>query len=240
MTTYFVSDIHLNEDTKENSSLLLEFLRHVGPTADAMYFLGDLFSLWLGDDLNADYAKPLITALKTLSNQGKPLFIMRGNRDFLLGPKFCQATGCTLLNDPTVIDLYGKKVLITHGDLLCTLDQDYQRFRKVVQHPIIKTLFLSLPAILRLKIATWVKAKSKRSSNYAAPLQAEIWDVSADTVAAWLQKYQVGCIIHGHTHKPAVHELANATRIVLGDWTANSAKILAFNADGFELQDLTD
>lgn len=238
MTTYFVSDIHLNEDSTENSRLLLEFLRHVAPTADAVYFLGDIFSLWLGDDLNTNYAKPLITALKTLSNQGKRLFIMRGNRDFLLGQKFCQSTGCTLLNDPTIIELYGKKVLVTHGDLLCTLDRDYQRFRKLVQNPIIKKSFLSLPAILRLKIATWIKAKSNRTSNYATRLQPEIWDVNASTVEAWFEKYQVNFMIHGHTHKPEIHSAQNRTRIVLGDWTNSSAKILAFKADGFELQNL--
>lgn len=236
MTTYFISDLHLNEGSTENSKRLLEFLSVVGPGADAIYILGDFFGLWVGDDLNLSFANQLSIALKTLADQGVPLFIMRGNRDFLLGNKFCQSSGCKLLPDPCVVNLYGKTVLLTHGDLLCSLDLKYQYFRKIVQNPIIKKLFLSLPATIRTKLAGWIKTKS--SSNYRQISNKDIWDVSATTVEEWFIKYKVDYLIHGHTHKPAIHQINNKTRIVLGDWTQNSAKILAFSAENFKLQDL--
>jgi len=239
MATYFISDIHLSDSSTENSRILLEFLRTVGPTADAIYILGDLFALWVGDDLNQGYANPIITALKTLANRKISLYLMRGNRDFLLGSKFCALSGCSLLDDPCVIELYGKQVLLTHGDLLCTEDLKYQQYRKIVQNPIIKKLFLSLPISIRLKIANWVKSKSSSTKrNYTATKDLSIWDVTPKTVEAWIKHHQVEFMIHGHTHKPAIHKLANSTRIVLGDWNENSAQILNFGAQGFELQDI--
>lgn len=236
MTTYFISDIHLHAGSVENSQLLLNFLESKGQHADAIYILGDLFALWLGDDLNTPYATPIFAAIKKLTSQAIPVYFMRGNRDFLVGKQFCAATGCKLLPDPTVISLYGQTVLLTHGDLLCSLDIKYQKYRSFVQHPIIKAMFMQLPKWLRYKIGNWVKqqAKSKQYTN----LQPEIYDVAPETVNSWLQQHSVKVLIHGHTHKPAIHNLGTAVRIVLGDWEPTSAKILAYNATGYELQDL--
>jgi UDP-2,3-diacylglucosamine hydrolase len=238
VTTYFISDLHLHAGSDSNSKLLLEFLESTGPQADAIYILGDLFAVWFGDDLGLEYATKISRALKKLAEQNIPLYFMRGNRDFLVGQKFCQAAGCKLLADPCVVNLYAKPVLLTHGDLLCTQDLKYQKFRKFVQNPLVKIWFLSLPKFLRLKIGTWVKSKSNRNTNYEVAANPEILDVTPAAVYQWLAKHKVNYLIHGHTHRPAVHGLDNATRIVLGDWTEKSAKILAFTENNFELIDL--
>lgn len=234
MSTYFISDIHLNEGSELQSELLLNFLRTQGPTADAIYILGDLFALWLGDDLNELYSLPLIATLKNLSVQGVPLYFMHGNRDFLAGSKFCKLTGCVLLQDPCVVNLYGSQVLLTHGDLLCTADRNYQRFRHIVQNRFIKTLFLKLPITIRKKLAYWIKS---RVNNKVAE-SAEIYDVVPASATQWFKKYDVKLMIHGHTHKPAIHNNDSKTRIVLGDWNNVSAKILSYNSNGYELLDL--
>jgi UDP-2,3-diacylglucosamine hydrolase len=234
MTTYFISDIHLHESSELQSELLLNFLRTHGPTADAIYILGDLFALWLGDDLNELYSLPLIAALQALTDKGVPLYFMHGNRDFLVSSKFCNITGCKLLSDPCVIDLYGSPALLTHGDLMCTADTSYQRFRRVVQNRFIKALFLKLPIAIRKKLAFWIKARA--NNKIAKP--AELYDVVPESAAQWFSKYNVQLIIHGHTHKSAIHNHASKTRIVLGDWNDSSAKILSCNSNGYELIDL--
>jgi len=234
MSTYFISDIHLHESSELQSGLLLNFLRTYGPTADAIYILGDLFALWLGDDLHELYSLPLIATLRSLSNQRVPLYFMRGNRDFLVGSKFCEITGCVLLTDPCVINLYGSTALLTHGDLLCTADLNYQRFRRIVQNSVLKTLFLKLPVAIRKKLAFWIKS---RANNKLAQ-KAEMYDVVPASAEQWFDKYNMQLIIHGHTHKPAIHNNDSKTRIVLGDWNDNSAKILTCNSNGYELLDL--
>lgn len=235
MTTYFLSDIHLHAAAPENSQLLLNFLQTSAQHADAIYILGDLFALWLGDDLEAPYADDIILALKQLTAKNIPVYFMHGNRDFLIGQKFCAKTGCVLLNDPTVINLYGQQVLLTHGDLLCTRDTKYQNFRKFVQNPVIKYLFLALPKFLRSKIGTWVKQQAKNTVKINDP---SIYDVNPDTVKTWAEKYFTTLIIHGHTHKPAVHEDAKFTRIVLGDWSTDSAQIAEADRKNVRLVDL--
>ena len=161
---------------------------------------------------------------------------MHGNRDFLIGKKFCQEAHCKLLADPCVINLYSKPVLLTHGDLLCSQDLKYQKYRKFVQNNLVKAWFLSLPKFLRLKLGNWVKRKASRNNNHE--INSEYLDATPETVKNWLEQHQVQYLIHGHTHNPAVHTLENATRVVLGDWTERSAKILAFSATDFKLQDL--
>lgn len=233
MSTYFISDIHLHSNSTAQQKMLLDFLRSKGPSADAIYILGDLFAIWLGDDLNEPYSQELVTTLKQLSIQNIPLFFMRGNRDFLVGEKFCRDSGCKLLTDPYKINLYGREVLLTHGDLLCTLDHSYQKFRKIVQNPILKNIFLFLPTPLRKRLGMWVKSKANR-----APQNPAAYDVAPHAVDEWFSKYAVSTMIHGHTHRPAIHEAANNKRYVLGDWTTNSAKILICEPDNCWLQDL--
>ena len=185
MATYFISDIHLNASSELQSELLLTFLNTYGTTADAIYILGDLFSLWLGDDLNEPYSEILISKLKELHNKNIPLYFMPGNRDFLVGSKFCNSTGCILLSDPCVVTLYDKPVLLSHGDLLCTADANYQRFRLIVQSKFIKKLFLSLPIAIRKKLGLWIKSKANNKTSK----KAEIYDVSLDSVNQWFNKY---------------------------------------------------
>ncbi len=233
MATYFISDIHLNAKSALQQGLLLDFLHEYGPDADAIYILGDLFALWLGDDLAEGYAKDLFSALRKLSAMGVPLFFMRGNRDFLIGSKFARLTGCKILRDPCIIQLYSQPVLVTHGDQLCTLDKRYQRFRSFVQNPLIKWLFLSLPKSWRQKLGSWIRDRAQ-SSN-ATP---EFYDVDETTINKWFQKSKTKIMVHGHTHVPAVHDRGTTARIVLGDWNKHSAKILVCTPESFALRNL--
>lgn len=237
MSTYFISDIHLNAASAENSKLLLDFLQTAGPSADAIYILGDLFAIWLGDDIQEPYSKKLIAALHSLTTKKVPIYFMRGNRDFLVGPKFCQQSGAKLLQDPCIINLYNESILLTHGDKLCTSDNNYQKFRSIVQHPFIKTLFLALPKAIRIKLGNFVKNKAQ-SKPINTKQTSNIYDVVPHSAKEWFTKFGVNKMIHGHTHKPAVHNDGVNTRIVLGDWTEHSAKILVCDANGCKLEDL--
>lgn len=234
MTTYFISDIHLS-DQDHTCELLLKFLREQAIHAEALYILGDLFAIWFGDDLDLPYARELYNALQQLKSQNIALYFMRGNRDFLIGKQFCANTGSQLLNDPCVIDLYGQKVLLTHGDLLCTQDTSYQRFRKVVQNPLVKSCFLILPKTWRIKIGHWVKRHVMQSSTKTGNYKPAIFDVDQATVEQWLKKYQVASMIHGHTHRPGLHKSGMTTRYVLGDWQAPTIKILKVDKQNFNL-----
>lgn len=238
MITYFISDIHLHADSAKNSKLLIDFLEQTGPQADAIYILGDLFAVWFGDDLAEAYAQDIITALKKLTEKNIPVYFMRGNRDFLIDQQFCNNSGCKLLADPCVVNIYDKTILLTHGDLLCTADVKYQRFRSVVQNPLIKAFFLSLPKLLRLKIGRWVKNRTSRTSKIKYATVPEILDVIPGSVNNWVEQHKAEYVIHGHTHKPAIHHHNAATRIVLGDWNEKTAQILAFSSHDFKLQDL--
>lgn len=233
MPTYFISDIHLHAGTAAQAKLLHEFLRTKGSAADAIYILGDLFSIWLGDDLHEPYSLELIAILQQLAAQKVPLYFMRGNRDFLVGKQFCRESGCQFLPDPSKINLYGKEVLLTHGDMLCTLDHSYQKFRRIVQNPILKNIFLLMPVSWRKKLGRWIQSKAKR-----APQNPAVYDVAPETVAAWFTQYGVQTMIHGHTHRPAVHEDLYNKRCVLGDWTERSAKILVADQDNIILLEL--
>lgn len=236
MTTFFISDLHLCAARKETSELFLNFLKTEASLADALYILGDFFEVWVGDDTIDEHDKRIIEALHAYQATGIPLYFMHGNRDFLIGKQFAKHVNCTLLQDPTVISLYGKKALLTHGDLLCTLDTHYQRFRKWVRNPLVKFLFLHLPFFLRRKIALSLRKKSKR---YHATQQQDNpkFDVTAEGIQHMLAPYKdVSLLIHGHTHKPGVHAFSESLkRIVLGDWGALGSA-LAVKGDDFSLK----
>jgi UDP-2,3-diacylglucosamine hydrolase len=236
MATYFISDIHLHTKSLLQQGLLQDFLRTYGPDADAIYILGDLFALWLGDDLAEEYAQTIFNELRKLAVMGVPLYFMRGNRDFLIGNKFSRATGCTILHDPCIINLYDQKVLLTHGDLLCTNDTNYQRFRRLVQNPLIKALFLLIPARLRTTLGLWVRSQVHK----AARPDSTVYDVEQSTVNKWLDKAKTRILIHGHTHQGKIYDQGNTARIVLGDWNDQSAKILVCTPESFALQNLMD
>ncbi len=160
MVTYFISDLHLSAKRPATSALFLKFLALEAKNADALYILGDLFESWVGDDNHNTHDEEIIEGLAKLARSGIPLYFMHGNRDFLIGDQFVARTHCTLLPDPSVVHLYQKKILLTHGDQLCTLDKKYQRFRRIVRHPFSQKFFLKLPLGLRRTIAKILRTKS--------------------------------------------------------------------------------
>ncbi len=235
MTTFFISDLHLSGDS-ELTGLFTRFLREEAVRAEALYILGDLFEAWIGDDAIAPWLSPVIDALRDLSATGVPVYIAHGNRDFLLGEMFCRHAGCQLLKTPCVIDLHGRPTLLLHGDELCTDDKEYQQLRTMLRNPQWQAQFLGLPLAARLEQAKALREKSKEAVQHKA---YEIMDVNAQTVGEYLERYQVDTMIHGHTHRPAMHTLARgngmATRYVLGDWHLDGAKILRCDGQGCQL-----
>jgi UDP-2,3-diacylglucosamine hydrolase len=215
----FVSDIHLEEDQPQIADIFLRFLQHEARTADCLYILGDFFEAWVGDDDLTDFHRSIIAALRAATDAGLPIYIMHGNRDFLLGRRFMRATGCRLLPDEMVIDVFGTPTLLMHGDTLCTADTAYLKFRKKTRNWFVQTLFLLKPLKQRQLIAANMRAKSKLHTSNAP---GYVMDVTREEVERVMTKHQVNHLIHGHTHRPAVHEFAlentPATRTVLAAW----------------------
>lgn len=222
--TLFISDLHLDENHPEIASIFLQFLQNTAPLSDALYILGDLFEAWIGDDDLSPFHQSIIHALHDATSKGLPIYFIHGNRDFLISDAFLQATGCQLLAEETVIDLYGTRVLLMHGDTLCTHDRNYLRVRKKLRHPFIQKLFLLLPLFLRRKIANRMRAKSQ---GYTQSAPHWIMDVADDEVQRVLGKHRLELIIHGHTHRPAFH----AARIVLAAWHTQG-NMLAWDNEG--------
>lgn len=234
MTTLFISDLHLEPKHPEMAALFLDFLAKQASQAEALYILGDFFEVWVGDDDKSEFNKKIITALKKLTDSGVPVFIMHGNRDFLLGEKFLQETGCQFLADPTVIDLYGQRTLLMHGDTLCIDDKDYQKFRAKVRNANYQQFYLSLPLIIRKAIARLLRLLSQfkaRKNNY------NFIDANFNEIKSLMKKYNTQLLIHGHTHRPSIqyfklNEKSNAScRIVLSDWETNG-NVLVCEAKG--------
>ena len=225
MTTLFVSDLHLSPARPAQLALFLEFLACARQSAQALYILGDLFEVWLGDDDETPANTAVVSALAAMSSAGVRVWVGFGNRDFLYGPRFVATSGAQLLEDYAVIDLYGTPTLLTHGDLLCTRDVKYQRFRRVVRHPVVRRLFLSIPLAWRRSIA-----HRTRAGTIASMQQKDdaVMDVDETTVAEVMACYKVNLLIHGHTHRPAVHdyEAGLRRRIVLGDWYEQDAVLV--------------
>lgn len=242
MTALFISDLHLDGARPDTTAQFLGFLAREARQARALYILGDLFEAWIGDDDPDQDKRRVIDALRSVTRAGVKSFLIHGNRDFLIGKRFCRETGVQLLADGTVVDLYGRRVLLMHGDLLCVDDHAYQRLRRVVRNPLVQFAMRRLSLRQRQKLAERMRAGSKEhiaSMDRAAP---QIMDVNQDEVRRALARYNVDCIIHGHTHRPAVHEIQldghAATRIVLGDWYEQGS-VLRWNERGFELATLT-
>ena len=241
MTTLFISDLHLDASHPEISEQFIDFLRIEAAHAEALYILGDLFEAWIGDDDPDPDKRRIIDALRQTTAAGVRCYVMHGNRDFLIGKRFCRETGAGLLHDGTVIDLYGRKVLLLHGDTLCIDDPDYQRLRRIVRNPLVQFVMRRLSLPRRQRLASRMRAGSKahiQAMDRAAP---QIMDVNQGEVIATLERYGVDCMIHGHTHRPAIHQLIvdgkPATRIVLGDWYEQGS-VLRWNADGYDLAGL--
>jgi UDP-2,3-diacylglucosamine hydrolase len=218
--TLFISDLHLSVTRPELVAAFHEFVRGPARGAAALYVLGDLFDLWLGDDqLRDPLAAGVANAFAELAQSGTPVYLQRGNRDFLLGERFAKASGATLLADAVVHDLHGTPTLIMHGDQLCIDDVGYQRFRAWWQDPVHRRRFLALPFLVRRGIGATLSAGSRRAIETKPE---SIMDVNADAVAGALRERGVTRLIHGHTHRPALHEHQVDGRVcqrqVLADW----------------------
>lgn len=234
--TYFISDLHLSADRNDINQCLFKFLREQAPQADAVYVLGDLFEIWIGDDDQNNFTSSIAKAFNALNQSGVPVYFIHGNRDFLIRQRFAQQAGFKILPEQMVIDLYGEPTLIMHGDELCTKDIEYQAFRKKARSWWWPRIMLSLPLSIRRKIAQKGRTTSKQKQ---AKLSQEIMDVTPEEVIAVMQSHGVKKMIHGHTHRPAIHQLQinnqPAQRIVLGDWY-DQGSVLKVSATATELQ----
>jgi UDP-2,3-diacylglucosamine hydrolase len=219
MATLFISDLHLDESRPQIVDLYIALLQREARNADALYILGDLFESWIGDDDDAPLATRAAQATRALRDAGVPIYFIHGNRDFLLGADYAARAGMTLLADPTVIELGGERVLIMHGDTLCTDDVEYLKFRALVRDPRWQQQFLAKPLAERRAFATQARGESRK---HTASMKAEIMDVNQHAVEAAMRAHGVTRMIHGHTHRPATHRFdldgRSAERIVLGDW----------------------
>ena len=236
MTTFslLISDLHLSDAQPVVTQQFIQFLTYTAPSAKAVYILGDLFEYWLGDDtLTQPYPTLICQALRQLSDSGVNLYLIHGNRDFLLGAAFAQLCGLTLLEDPCPIDLHGTPTLLMHGDTLCTDDTGYQQFRQQVRNPAWQQHFLSLPLPERVALAR----DAREQSTAAQPLKSSnIMDVNITAVNDTLRHYHYPRIIHGHTHRPALHAVTvdqhACERWVLPDWHATQAGWLKCDSTG--------
>ncbi len=216
----FISDLHLSEAHPHSTELFLRFAADTAPAAEALYILGDLFEYWAGDDdLDAPFHRRITGALRGLTDQGTRLFIMHGNRDFLMAQELASACGASLLADPVLLDLYGTPTLLTHGDALCTDDTEYQRFRDLVRDRGWQMQFLAQPLVQR---KAQIEQLRMQSESQKRSKEMSLMDVNCDAVNELLRQHHYPRLVHGHTHRPArhLHHLDDHTceRWVLGDW----------------------
>lgn len=239
MTKLFVSDLHLDASRPAATDCFLRFLAGPARDASSLYILGDLFEAWSGDDAAGAHERQILDALSDYRTAGCQHYFLKGNRDFLVGARFANETGAVLLSDEALVDLHGQRVLLLHGDTLCTDDHDYQRFRRFVRSPLAQSLYLALPARLRSSIANYLRRRSTQANDGKPPA---IMDVNPMAVANALRRHDVQLMIHGHTHRPAIHNLEvdgrPARRIVLGAWYEQGC-VLHWNENGPELRPLT-
>lgn len=227
--TFFIADLHLSENQPHLTQLFCDFMQQLAPQAEALYILGDLFDFWIGDDEKSPLIELVQQHISQLTQQGIACYFQHGNRDFLIGERFAKSCAIQLLPTYQVIDLYGEKVLLCHGDTLCVDDVAYQRYRQKVQQKWRQWLFLHLPLKVRLNIAEKIRAKSKADKKQKA---AEIMDVNADFVLQTFRQFELQTMIHGHTHRQNIHQIApHFRRVVLGDW-GEKYSVLEVNEQG--------
>ena len=238
MTALFISDLHLDSERPDSTREFLAFMERRARAAERLYILGDLFEAWIGDDDDDPSLGPILDSLAAVARGGTTCHFMHGNRDFLAGQRFAAITGYRLLGDYETVDLYGERVLLTHGDLLCTDDVRYMKLRATVRDPAWQREFLAKPLGERRKIASEMRAMSRTE---VAAKREQIMDVNASTVAATMRKSGVRTLLHGHTHRPGIHHFdldgRAATRIVLGAWYEQGS-CLRWDESGFELETL--
>ena len=229
-----VSDLHLAPERPELTRRFVRFCHEVAPSASALYVLGDLFDFWLGDDtLDEPFNRNVCDALAAVSAAGTPVKFMVGNRDFLAGGESARASGATVIPDPTLLDLHGTRTLLMHGDSLCTDDHAYQAFRAQVRNPRVQQQFLSLSVAMRRQQVGATRDASEREKQAKA---MDIMDVSNDAVVDAFRAHGYPRLIHGHTHRPAVHEQTidghRCERWVIADWRDDLAEALRVDAAG--------
>ena len=236
--TLFLSDLHLEDNSPQRTQWLLDLLKGPARDAEAVYILGDLFEYWIGDDALSATAQQVAKATAGLSGSGVRCYFMHGNRDFLLGEQYASIAGLQLLPESCVADLYGTPTLLLHGDTLCTDDIEYQAFRQQSRDPAWQSAMLSLPVQERLQLARNARVAS---AKHTASASMDIMDVNHEAVCSAFRENNVGRMIHGHTHRPAVHsvELGDtvAERIVLADWY-DAGSYLEVSAEGIRSKKL--
>ena len=230
-----ISDLHLEEQRPDITRAFLALLDGRARAAESLYILGDFFEAWIGDDAMSPFQLSICKALRALSDSGTQIFLMHGNRDFMIGQAFCKAAGCTLLKDPSVVQLNGEPVLLMHGDSLCTRDEAYMRMRRYLRNPLTLWVLRHLPLGTRHKLARKLRNESRAQTRMKAN---DIVDVTAEEIPRIMAQYGVRTLIHGHTHRPAIHKLLvgndAAKRIVLGDWD-HQGWALQVDEQGFQL-----
>ncbi|UBB24146.1 UDP-2,3-diacylglucosamine diphosphatase [Pseudoxanthomonas japonensis] len=245
MTTLFISDLHLDAERPAITELFGAFMHREGRQAEAVYILGDLFEAWVGDDDPSETGAYVADRIREVVDLGVPVYFIRGNRDFLVGDAFARRAGMRILPDPAVVPLYGRPTLLMHGDLLCTDDVPYQQFRAQTRDPAWQRQFLGQPLAARLAFAAQARAASQaRQQGMIQDDRAQfetVTDVTPATVEATLRRFGVDTLIHGHTHRPAIHDLGidgrACRRIVLGDWYEQGS-VLRVDANDWILESL--
>lgn len=237
MSTILISDLHLDPSRPHTLRAFLDLLQGLSGRCDALYILGDFFEVWIGDDDDCSFNQQVVTALNAFTASGTPVFIMHGNRDFLLGQQFCENTGCCLIEDPSLVDFYGQNVLLMHGDSLCIDDLDYMAFRAESRSQVWRDTMLALPIEQRRQLGKQMRAESKQANSNKS---SAIMDVNPDEVDRQMQLFDTTLLVHGHTHRPMCHPLGTehgpGQRIVLGDWD-HHGWLLEFRPGGdFELK----
>ncbi len=239
MTTLFISDLHLAADRPEIGEQLIHFLQKEAVGADALFILGDLFETWIGDDDPDPYHATIKMALSSVVKTGTPVFFMHGNRDFMVGEAFSAETGIQLLPDPFVVGLYGKDVLLSHGDAYCIDDVEYQAARKMTRDPEWQAMMLQKTLEERRAFADQSRAASHA---HGKGISEKISDVNVEAIENAMQEHNVRLMVHGHTHRPSVHAQTirgmTAKRIVLGDWF-DQGSVLRWNQRGPQLRSMS-
>ncbi len=240
MPVLFISDLHLSHERPEKLRLFFELLAGPARRAQALYVLGDLFEVWIGDDDTTPPHPEILASLASFSRSGRALYVMHGNRDFLMGPRFESLTGSRLIPEPWVIDLYGIKTLLMHGDVLCSKDIGYQIFRRLVRFPLWQRFFLAKPLPKRADLAGRLRADTQALMQQK---DLSIMDVDPKAVEKTMAEHGVFQLIHGHTHRPAIHTFSlngqPARRIVLGDWYGE-AQVLLYDEGGPHLMGIEE
>ena len=236
MAMLFISDLHLDADRPDIGAQFLAFLETEARAAEALYILGDLFESWIGDDDPNPHYAVMKAAIRALVDASVPVFFMHGNRDFMIGRQFAEEAGVTLLDDPTPLELYGEHVLLSHGDALCTDDLEYQQVRRMTRDPEWQAMMRAKPLAERLAFAEHARAASRA---HQASASEDIMDVNADAVVQSFLEHEMDILLHGHTHRPAVHRIElpdrRVTRIVLGDWYEHGS-VVFWDKEGPRLQ----